>query len=537
MELYQDSNYVTNYSSDIELFNLLLNDLPDVRCELETTNQSLIHYQSPIQICPTSSFSTPIAEYIKEEDKSSIDTLTQQDITTQRKILCPICNDGDAGCHKHYGGKACISCRAFFRRSVRNEAYKSFKCNNLQSAFNGKCEINSTSWTSCRYCRFQQCLVSGLKILLVLNKGQRSIRQIKSNTKLKKSSNNIFPKSQLPTISTHALSNASFTNEEVMIISFRVDQFMFDFLSKKLAKFYVENPEWLYTRLMLSSEKNRKASMVDIANKQSHSSWWQTMFKQFLLETYDDCKKVDPIILETLSNYNLTSVYFINSAITVGNGIVPSPSKELLNSVFERKKYLSQFLPCTTSDQDEQIMQNYECNAQDQFDYAITVIATRLLRYNIEVKPVVKALDYNQVYPPEMWTGEAKKWEKDLRSNIHDVARWATKDTVPKDNKINQDYIPREKNTRLSSSDIKVDYVLLHLLSLITFYSTDSCMGIKDTSSIERLQCRYLNLLHKYLTFQCPHDAHNLLARGMTLISKARESCSILQIFISWLSP
>ena len=37
---------------------------------------------------------------------------------------CPICGMGETGTHNHYGGRACTSCRAFFRRSVQTNSYK-----------------------------------------------------------------------------------------------------------------------------------------------------------------------------------------------------------------------------------------------------------------------------------------------------------------------------------------------------------------------------------------------------------------------------
>ena len=40
---------------------------------------------------------------------------------------CPICGMGETGTHNHYGGRACTSCRAFFRRSVQTNSYKASK--------------------------------------------------------------------------------------------------------------------------------------------------------------------------------------------------------------------------------------------------------------------------------------------------------------------------------------------------------------------------------------------------------------------------
>ena len=52
---------------------------------------------------------------------------------------CPICS-GEASRHSHYGGRGCSSCRAFFRRSVQSNSYKSFKCGKMEN-----CVIDSKS--------------------------------------------------------------------------------------------------------------------------------------------------------------------------------------------------------------------------------------------------------------------------------------------------------------------------------------------------------------------------------------------------------
>ena len=87
--------------------------------------------------------------------------------------FCPICLK-DAGKHTHYGGRGCSSCRAFFRRSVQSKMYNQFACKADKS-----CEIDSKSWKSCKYCRFQKCLQSGMKPNLVLNEEERKIRHAK----------------------------------------------------------------------------------------------------------------------------------------------------------------------------------------------------------------------------------------------------------------------------------------------------------------------------------------------------------------------
>jgi hypothetical protein len=70
---------------------------------------------------------------------------------------CQVCK-GVAGRHSYYGGQACTSCRAFFRRSVISESRYTYFC-----VKEGKCEINFKTRRQCQYCRFNRCLDAGMR--------------------------------------------------------------------------------------------------------------------------------------------------------------------------------------------------------------------------------------------------------------------------------------------------------------------------------------------------------------------------------------
>ena len=57
---------------------------------------------------------------IEAPDSTLYDTTDNESDATR----CPVCGIGDVGRHYHYGGRACSSCRAFFRRSVQNSSFK-----------------------------------------------------------------------------------------------------------------------------------------------------------------------------------------------------------------------------------------------------------------------------------------------------------------------------------------------------------------------------------------------------------------------------
>ena len=90
-------------------------------------------------------------------------------IQTMEIQTCHVCGDM-AGKHNYYGGRACNSCRAFFRRSVESEYYNSYFC--LRE---GTCEMDTKSRKKCQFCRYQACLSAGMKTTWVRNEIDKKI--------------------------------------------------------------------------------------------------------------------------------------------------------------------------------------------------------------------------------------------------------------------------------------------------------------------------------------------------------------------------
>lgn len=73
-------------------------------------------------------------------DSSAFEAEFSQTRTTPRDKKtksCLVCGKKTEG-HFYYGGQCCMSCRAFFWRSIRNEVYTSFECARSKS-----CKIDS----------------------------------------------------------------------------------------------------------------------------------------------------------------------------------------------------------------------------------------------------------------------------------------------------------------------------------------------------------------------------------------------------------
>ncbi len=76
-----------------------------------------------------------------------------------RTLVCAVCGAAAKG-FRYYGAVSCTSCRAFFKRSIQRDTYKTFLCQ--QGDFT--CHINSKSRKSCQLCRFNLCLQRGMSI-------------------------------------------------------------------------------------------------------------------------------------------------------------------------------------------------------------------------------------------------------------------------------------------------------------------------------------------------------------------------------------
>ena len=148
---------------------------------------------------------------------------------------CLICG-GDAGKHVHYGGQACYSCKAFFRRAVKDEAFKKFSCSTKS------CKIDSKSWRSCKWCRFKKCISSGLKPSWVLDKTERKRRREKKTTS---TTTTTTADSAMVTFINPATKGSSmvfsYTTDELMQIMTMANGVHRD-LTRNLTRFYGKNP-------------------------------------------------------------------------------------------------------------------------------------------------------------------------------------------------------------------------------------------------------------------------------------------------------
>ncbi|EYB95326.1 hypothetical protein Y032_0161g3370 [Ancylostoma ceylanicum] len=67
---------------------------------------------------------------------------------------CAVCEMPSSGLH--FGVSCCRACAAFFRRTLSLKL--KYKCR-----FSGMCEVTQKKRYSCRHCRFEKCVVVGMR--------------------------------------------------------------------------------------------------------------------------------------------------------------------------------------------------------------------------------------------------------------------------------------------------------------------------------------------------------------------------------------
>ena len=122
---------------------------------------------------------------------------------------------------------------------MQTKSYEKFKCNKGL----GKCKIDSKSWKSCRYCRFQKCLASGMKPAWVLNESERKARHEK------RTAGKSVTKALVPVTTTMSTSTAlvprpraeDFSEDELRLFLQKQNQWK-SFAASRMSDFYTVNP-------------------------------------------------------------------------------------------------------------------------------------------------------------------------------------------------------------------------------------------------------------------------------------------------------
>ncbi|KAK7017010.1 hypothetical protein SK128_024782 [Halocaridina rubra] len=127
---------------------------------------------------------------------------------SQGNKACGVC--GDVAKSMHFGGLSCDSCKAFFRRSVQNNAYKGFTC-----PYEKKCVIAVSSRKACQYCRFNKCIAIGMEKGWVMSEDER--RKMMQQRQEKKQKEELKRQTEIQELDKYSLPEEAQTEISIIV--------------------------------------------------------------------------------------------------------------------------------------------------------------------------------------------------------------------------------------------------------------------------------------------------------------------------------
>ena len=220
-----------------------------------------------------------------------------EDCGASPATLCPVCSAPKTGKHCYYGGKVCISCRGFFRRSVQSNHYKVFECQQ-----DGKCPVDSKGRKGCKYCRFQKCLENSMRISYVMTDQERKDRILKKNKDKKKKGNT--------EIMTKNFSMAfRFTTEDEMETKSFYDNMM-QMSYASYFRYFASNPEKMrdFFRCVYASQPISRETIVDMDSLDEKNT------KNFMFDMHEmsELTPFDRMSLITGNYQKLHGLYWVS---------------------------------------------------------------------------------------------------------------------------------------------------------------------------------------------------------------------------------
>ncbi len=142
----------------VDPFELIAQD-PDLNTIVQDFFQDLPEEENAPLHSPTSSDPASPSSNASSDSASSDHLITLQSV--MKKQDCKLCYRKARG-FRYYGVIVCNSCRAFFARSIKNDIYQRFVCQN-KTIGGGKCTADLRN-NNCQKCRFEHCLKAGMEI-------------------------------------------------------------------------------------------------------------------------------------------------------------------------------------------------------------------------------------------------------------------------------------------------------------------------------------------------------------------------------------
>ncbi|TRY80371.1 hypothetical protein TCAL_09887 [Tigriopus californicus] len=94
------------------------------------------------------------------DSKCEMDLAAQKRHEVKRSLICSVCGAQTGSYHLNYGASTCLSCRAFFRRTVQCGDDVKFVC---KGDGQNVCRITEKNRKKCKLCRYRACVAAGMQ--------------------------------------------------------------------------------------------------------------------------------------------------------------------------------------------------------------------------------------------------------------------------------------------------------------------------------------------------------------------------------------
>ena len=415
--------------------------------------------------------------------------------------VCPVCGN-KAGKHSYYGGQVCNSCRAFFRRSVQNNTYPKFACKKESS-----CDINSRSWKSCQYCRFQKCQSAGMKASWVLTEPERKARAKQRADTKKKRQEQQYQQQQVavtsstpsplpsPSVSASLVRQPEelFTEDDRSHILGLIDT-THDYLFLELCKFYTRHVG-AFDEFLNSLYKGGRISQRSLQLQEDFLTYSVKNFYRGMGDMMNLSGR-DQNLLVT-KNYPLITEF---------------AQSIFLDTAVDMQLFVDGFALKLKGSSEMGIL-------EEKFNH-----------FSLSNSQKVKAISYEQIHE--------KDWIKDKEASERYKELCLKVQEWPRDRKdeAGEGVIV----TTSSRSGREVDEIQYMLMALIMLFSTDF-IELDDPSRVSSVQTKYGSLLYRYLKSKYRAGSESCRERatraalakfcqGMFVSSMSREMREIKEI-------
>jgi len=376
-----------------------------------------------------------------------------------------------------------------------------------------ECKIDSRSWKSCRFCRFNKCIASGMRPGWVLTKEERILRQTK-RSRNKKHSSKLVP-NQTNNSSTFVAINKQTIPKRLICPIMPTELKLIDQRQKCFIKLSTDN----YIRYFVS----RPQILMDVVQAKHYQKILPYEALQHLMNalksvikeaiTYvrgeDIGKDLPESDMVQLIENNASLVCSFSTSVKTSNKPRPKTTFEIVKS---------------------SILKRIKAPKDDEERDQGTVIKSVYDALNITLKDI-DMIDMNSVRM-QYWQFFSSPWASSIEYEQRhlELARQMSFWPVLDDNACIME--EEEKNEKRLNSTEKIEIIddlQVYLMSAILVFSSEGITSkLKRPDIVDRIQEYYLTMLHRYLKYRYGHDeAMTRLARGIQITSMAREAKEI----------